>query len=177
MSGLHVRKIAFAGVVAALYAALTIVIAPISYGPIQFRLAEALCILPFFFPVTALGLFIGCVIANLFSPYGILDIIAGSVASLLSALLTMRLGRMKKGTIAIKAIACFPPVLLNALIIGAVIAWSITNGEEAFWFAFAVNGLQVGLGQLVVMYAFGLPLMIYLPKSHIFSKLSEQYRL
>ena len=177
MQGMHIRKIAFAGIVAALYAALTIVIAPVSYGPVQFRLSEALCILPFFYPVTAPGLFIGCVIANLFSPYGILDIIAGSIASLLSALLTMRLGRLKRDTILIKLIACFPPVFFNALIIGAVIAWSITSGGDAFWAAFVINGLQVGLGQLAVMYVIGMPLMVYLPKSYIFTKLTEQYRL
>ena len=174
---IQIRKIVFAGVVAAFYAALTIMIAPISYGPVQIRLAEALCILPFYYPITALGLFIGCVIANLFSPYGILDIVAGSVASLLSALLTMQLGRIKKDTITIKAIACFPPVFFNALIIGAVIAWSETNGGDAFWPALILNGVQVGLGQLIIMYAVGLPLIIYLPKSYLFSKLSGQYRL
>ena len=177
MPGMHIRKIAFAGVVAALYAAMTIIIAPISYGPVQFRIAEALCILPFFYPVTALSLFIGCVIANLFSPYGILDIVAGSMASLLAALVTMQLGRIRRDTLAMKTLACLPPVIFNALIIGAVIAWSSTSGGEAFWPAFIVNGFQVGLGQILVMYGVGLPLMVYLPKSNIFKKLSEQYRL
>ena len=170
-----IRKIAFAAIVAAFYAALTIVIAPISYGPIQFRIAEALCILPFFFPITSLGLFIGCLIANLFSPYSFLDITAGSAATLAAALITMRLGSLKVDTIAVKILACLPPVLLNALVIGAVIAWSITGGGEAFLPAFVVNALQVGAGQLVVLYALGFPLLIYLPKSHIYTQLSEQY--
>ena len=175
MSGTHIRKIAFTAVVAALYASLTIIIAPIAYGPVQFRIAEVLCILPFFFPFTTVGLFVGCLIANILSPYGILDIIAGPVATLIAALLTMSLGKMNREAIAIKALACFPPVILNALIIGAVIAWSETAGGAAFWPAFAVIGLQVGIGQFVVMYAAGLPLMVYLPKSHIFSLLSVQY--
>ena len=175
MSSFSVRKIAFAGVVAALYASMTLVIAPIAYGPIQFRLTEALCILPFFYPITALGLFVGCLIANLFSPYGILDIVAGSMASLIAALVTMQMGRMNRDSFAMKGLACFPPVIFNALIIGAVIAWSMTSGGEAFWPAFAVNGFQVGLGQFVVMYALGLPLMLYLPKLRVFASLSERY--
>ena len=174
---LHIRKIAFAGAVAALYAALTISIAPLSFGPVQFRLAEALCIMPFFFPGTAAGLFIGCVFSNLLSPYGVLDIIAGSFATLLAALCTARIGRVNRKTPVIKALACFPPVIINALVIGAVIAWTETSGGSEFRIAFAVNGLQIGLGQLAVMYIIGMPLMIYLPKLNIFNKLSEQYRL
>jgi len=171
-TGINVRKIAFAGVVAALYAALTIVVAPISYGPIQFRIAEVLCILPFFFPFTVPGLFIGCVIANLLSPYGLLDIFAGSLASLLAAYCTMQLGRVNRETLVSKALACFPPVIFNALIIGAVIAWAITGGGAAFWPALLLNGLQVGFGQFVVLYALGLPIMVYLPTTRLFSILN-----
>jgi len=172
--GFNIRQIAFAGVVAALYAALTIAIAPIAYGPLQFRVSEVLCILPFFFPVTVPGLFIGCLIANLLSPYGVLDIVAGSAASLLAALCTMQLGKLKRNTVAVKALACFPPVIFNALMIGGVIAWAITEGGAAFWSAFALNGLQVGLGQLAVLYILGLPLMIFLPKTRLFMVLSGQ---
>lgn len=173
MKSSSARKIVLAGAVAAVYAALTIVEAPIAYGPVQFRIAEALCVLPFFFPATVPGLFVGCIIANLLSPYGILDIVAGAAASLLAALATMLLGRIKRSTIAVKAIACFPPVILNAIIIGGVIAWASTGGGGAFWAAFAVSGIQVGLGQLAVLYILGLPLMIYLPKTRVFNYLSK----
>ena len=175
MSVINIRRIAFAAVVAASYTALTIAIAPVAFGPIQFRIAEALCILPFFFPVTAAGLFIGCLIANFLSPYGLLDIIAGSAATLIAALLTMQLGRISRGKIWTKVLACLPPVVLNALIIGPVIAWSETGGGAAFRPAFLANALQVGLGQFTVMYIIGLPLMIYLPKSYVYNKLSQQY--
>jgi uncharacterized membrane protein len=175
MSNNNIRKIAFAGAVAALYATMTIAVAPISYGPFQFRIAEVLCILPFFFPITVPGLFIGCAIANLLSPYGIIDVVAGSVASLLAAVCTMQLGRVNRDATAVKALACFPPVIFNALIIGAVIAWATTSGGAAFWPAFAIYGLQVGFGQLTVLYVLGLPLMIYLPKSRYFNQLTEHY--
>ena len=175
MSEIRIRRIAFCAVVAASYTALTVVIAPISFGPIQFRIAEALCILPFFFPLTAAGLFVGCLIANFLSPYGLLDIIAGSAATLIAALITMQLGRISRGKIWPKVLACLPPVFINALIIGMVITWSETGGGAAFQPVFLVNALQIGLGQFTVMYVIGLPLMIYLPKSYIFNKLSKQY--
>ena len=167
MSSINVRKIAFAGVIAALYAALTVAVAPIAYGPLQFRVAEALCILPFFFPAAVPGLFIGCIIANLLSPYGMLDVVVGSVASLLAALCTMQIGKAGRGRLLDKVLACMPPVLFNAVFIGALIAWFMVGFGEfgAYMAAFAINGLQVGFGQLVVLYALGLPLLIYLPRS------------
>ena len=177
MTDFNVRKIAFAGVVAALYAAMTMALAPISYGPLQFRVAEALCILPFFFPFSVWGLFVGCIIANLsLSPYP-LDVIVGSAASLIAALCTMRLGMAGRQRLTVKIMACFPPVLVNAVFIGAMIAYYMVTGGEAdvFLAAFAANALWVGLGQLGVMYALGLPLMIYLPKSKLFKRLNEFY--
>jgi hypothetical protein len=85
----------------------------------------------------------------------------------------MQLGRLNRRAFAVKALACFPPVIFNALIIGFVIAWSTTGGGAAFWPALLINGFQVGFGQFAVMYVIGLPLMVYLPKSHIFGKLAE----
>jgi len=173
-SKLSIRKIAVAGAIAALYAALTMSLGFISYGPIQFRIAEALTILPFFFPFSIWGLFIGCIIANLMSPYP-LDIIIGPIASLIAGFCTMKLGKINRESTPIKALACFPPVIVNAIFIGAMIA-AFTVGTSdvgVFLTAFAINGLQVGLGQFVILYALGLPLMIYLPKSGVFERLSE----
>lgn len=174
-SKINIRKTVFAGVIAALYAALTIALAPISYGEIQFRIAEVLCIMPFFFPAAVPGLFVGCIIANMFSPYGLLDMIAGSFASLFAALCTMLIAGMGKEKIFVKAFACFPPVAFNAVIIGAVIAWTITEGASEFWAALVTFGLWVGFGQLVVLYALGLPLLVYLPKTQIIIKLQNLY--
>jgi uncharacterized membrane protein len=79
------RKLAAAAVTGAAYAALTMLLAPISYGAIQCRVSEVLCILPFFIPCTAWGLFAGCAIANLLSAAGIFDVVFGSLATLLAA--------------------------------------------------------------------------------------------
>lgn len=76
------RKLAAAAVVGAAYAALTLVLAPISFGLVQFRVSEALCILPAFVPCTAWGLWAGCAIANLAGGYGLPDIVFGSLATL-----------------------------------------------------------------------------------------------
>ena len=72
-----------------------------------------------------------------------------------------------------KIAACFAPVLVNAVIVGAVIAASTVQGG-AFWSALLVNGAQVGLGELAVMYLIGLPLMLWLPKSHVFTEISQR---
>ena len=172
-----IRKIAFAGIVAAVYAGLTIAIMPLSYGPVQLRISEVLCILPFFFPFSVWGLFAGCIIANIMSPYP-LDIIIGPIASLLAALSTMYIGKMdSRERISTKVLACFPPVLFNALLIGAMIAYIMVSegAADVFLPVFISSGLWVGLGQLVVLYALGLPLMIYLPKTKIIDKLTVIY--
>ena len=178
MQNRNIRRIAFAGVIAALYAALTVAVAPIAYGPLQFRIAEALCILPFFFPAAVPGLFVGCVIANLISPYGMLDVVVGSVASLLAGLCTMQISKAGRERLPVKVLACLPPVVFNAIFIGALIAWFMVGFDEAgaFFAAFAIMGLQVGFGQLVVLYILGLPLMIYLPKSWMYKKMSDFYQ-
>ncbi len=169
------RKIAFAAVVAAVYAALTMM-NPWSFGPVQFRISEVLCIMPFFFPFSVWGLFIGCVISNLISAYGVLDVVFGSLATLLAALCTMQLGRFSRESSAVKVLACLPPVIFNGAIVGAVIAYGITSAPgaaESFWPTYAVVGLQVGLGELAVLYGLGLPALILLPKTGLFKAITS----
>lgn len=163
-----IRNIAYAGVVGALYVALTVVLSISSYGPIQFRVAEALCVLPFIYPHCVWGLFIGCIAANLFSPYP-MDFIVGPLATLLAACCTMWIGKTRKKGIAVKAFACLPPVVINAVAIGALIAYYMVSAGDSFAFlpAFAINCAQIAIGELVVMYALGLPLLIWLSKSRL----------
>ena len=77
-----------AAVIAALYAALTLFLAPISFSGNQFRVAEALTLLPVITPAAIPGLAVGCIIGNITSPYGIVDIIFGTCATLLAAVCT-----------------------------------------------------------------------------------------
>ncbi|MDR1954167.1 MAG: QueT transporter family protein, partial [Clostridiales Family XIII bacterium] len=103
-----------AAVIGGVYAALTVVLAPISYGPMQARVSEALTVLPYFTPAAVPGLFIGCLAANIISPYGVPDMIFGSLASLLSAFLSYKL-RNRPWLVPL------PPVLVNGIIIGAML--------------------------------------------------------
>jgi Predicted membrane protein len=178
-----VKKLVAAAVIGALYAALTLVLAPIAYGPLQFRVSEVLCILPFFFPASAVGLTIGCVIANLLGPSaGILDIVFGSFATLLAGICTAAIGMRarKRGSASWGAeiAACFMPVLFNAPIIGAVLAYTLTPNlsPETFWASFFTFGAQVALGEAVVMFALGLPSMRYLSKSPVLRELLDKLK-
>ncbi len=71
-------------IIAAAYVGLTVIFSWTSYGEIQVRVSEILTILPFFTPSAIPGLFIGCLIANIFSPNGLPDIIIGSMATLIA---------------------------------------------------------------------------------------------
>lgn len=170
---LRAHTLAAAAIVGAAYAVLTMALAPISYGAIQLRVSEVLCILPYFMPCTAWGLFIGCAAANLLTG-NIFDIIFGSLATLAAALLTAAIGR-RKHTLANSALACLMPVVFNALIVGAVItaAYEGMNLFQHFG-VFALNAAYVGLGEAIVLYVLGLPLMRYLPGKKFFKEFMEK---
>ena len=158
-------KLAFAAVVGALYAILTMMLAPISYGPLQFRISEALCVLSYFTPAAAWGLFIGCAIANTLSAAGLPDVIFGSLATLIACLGMSAVGKHMKDSLKSRLLACFLPVIVNAVIVGAMLTYAyIGLSPLEHPGAFAVCAGEVALGELPVMYLFGLPLMSWLPK-------------
>lgn len=173
------RKLALAAVVGAAYAALTLLLAPISFSNVQFRVSELLCILPYFFPCTAPGLMIGCVVANLLSPLGasVFDVVFGSLATLLAGLCTAAFGR-RGFTLKNDILACLMPVLFNAFIVGAVLTWAyeILVVPGSVWLSYAANAASVGLGELVVLFVLGLPLMRWLPKQEFFRKQIEKFK-
>lgn len=146
MKKMTIRELTFAAVLAAVYAGLTLFLPIPQYGGVQVRLAEALTVLPFFFPAATAGLFVGCIIANLFSPF-VLDIVFGSLATLLACLWTQRLRS--------RWLAPLPPVVCNALIVGVEVAFAEVGFGPAFWGAFAFNAMTVGLGELLACYVFG----------------------
>lgn len=178
MKKLTVHKLTATAAIAAVYAVLTVALGFMSYGSVQFRISEAMCILPFFFPQTTWGLFIGCILANMFSPSGMADMIFGSLASLIACLLIGFIGRKCRhsgwgGEIA----ACLMPVVVNAVIIGALIAY-FTAGEGGGSFVplFFANAASVGFGEAVVMFVLGLPLMRILPGKKYFERLGEVFK-
>ena len=141
-----VRELTMSAMLGAIYAVLTMVL-PNQYLGMQIRLAEALTVLPFLFPSATPGLFVGCLIANLLSPYGLLDVVAGSAATLLACLWTQRLKNRR--------LAAMPAVVCNAVVVGGVIAFAMTGFGPGFWVAYAINALSVGLGEFVVCYVLG----------------------
>ena len=156
MKNASIRTLTLSAVLAALYAALTLFLPIPQYGPLQIRFAEALTLLPFFFPAATPGLFVGCIIANLASPY-ILDVFFGSAATLLACLWTARLNN--------RWLAPLPPVICNAVIVGAEIAFSTAGTGPAFWPAFAWNALTVGVGELLACGVLGSILLTSLYRS------------
>ena len=147
------KRICRAGVVAALYVVLTWSLGAFAYGPLQIRPAEALCILPLFFPETIPALWIGCMLANLLSAYGVYDILLGSLATLIAASLTYICGRIFKNDILRVAIGGLWPVLCNAFIIPAV--WILAQMPDVvYWYEFAV----MVLNESIWIYALGVPL-------------------
>ena len=156
-------RLATAAVIAAAYAALTIALAPISYGAIQFRVSEVLTILPFLMPCTVSGIAVGCILANLYTG-SVLDIVFGSLATLLAGLATMYFGK-KGSTVKNRLLGCLMPVLFNAVIVGAVLTWGYQIQELSTPLASCgFNALTVGLGEAAVLFALGYPLLTQLPK-------------
>lgn len=146
------KKLTFNAVIAAVYASCTVLLAPIGYGVVQVRVAECLVVLPFLFPFTMWGVTLGCVIANFFSPLGMIDVVLGSSITLIAAFLTSKIRN--------QYLAVLPPIVLNALVLPLI--WMYFGGETVYW----INVLSIALSQSVVLYALGIPL-IYLAKKHL----------
>jgi Predicted membrane protein len=137
-------------VIAAMYTALSYVLHPISFGPLQFRAAEAFVMLP-----SNAG---GCarryyrlLLTNLSSPYGAYDALFGTLATLIAALLTMKINN--------KWLAALPPVLVNAAVLPLM--WYLLGSEEAYF----ISLLSVTASEVLVVYAIGVPLVIVLKRS------------
>ena len=162
-----VRQIAFSGILAAVYAAVTIATASFAYGPIQFRIAEALAVLCCFEPTAVIGITLGCFIANIFSTVGPLDMAVGTLATLIAALCMVRWRKPWQ--------MILPNVISNGVLIGLLIAFYATaEASEHFLTVFAVSGLEVAFGELVVMVVLGLPLWYYLDRTQVLKKLNFQ---
>lgn len=154
-----------AAIIAAIYAALTYFGAffGLSYGPIQLRFSEALTILPVFTPAAIPGLTVGCFIANIGS-FNLLDMVFGTLATLIAAILTRMFKSVKfKG---LPILSLLPPVIVNAIIIGLEIAiFYLPDGLSLY--GFLISALEVGIGQLIVCYALGIPFYLTVQKTKL----------
>lgn len=152
-------------VIAAMYAALTYAAsaANLAYGNVQFRFSEALTVLAAFTPAAIPGLAIGCFLGNLGSPYGMVDIVCGTLATLFAALCAyaVRNVRVKK----LPLLSMFFPVLFNGLIVGAEVTLFLPEGFT--FYGFLINALWVALGESVVCYVGGVPISLAIKKTGI----------
>lgn len=142
---LKTKKLTKIGIIAALYAVITVVFSPISYGPIQIRIAEGLTIFPFFFGSwAAVALWIGCMIANMLGGLGLIDIVFGSLLTLVAGLLTARAKNIW--------IAGIPPVIVNAF--GVALILKLALGVP-YW----ITCLYIGVGETISVYLVGVLLI------------------
>ena len=148
------RSLTRAALIAALYLLLTIVFQAISFGAVQFRISEALMLLPVLTVDAVPGLFVGCVLANLLGGGIWYDVVLGYIATLLAAVFARKL-RNKP------ALAAAMPVLFNGLIVGPVVYFAYVRapGEAVNTLVLLSSVGTVALGELVVCYVLGLPLL------------------
>ena len=153
------RAIVHGGLIAAIYVALTLMFQPISFGAIQFRVAEALTLLPILTADAVPGLFVGCLIANLVGGGVWFDVALGSLATLLAALCTRKC-RSKP------PLAAIFPTVFNGLIVGPVVYFAYVRapGDPVSVGTLLFNMATVALGELVVCYVLGLPMVYGLKK-------------
>lgn len=156
-------------IIAALYAGLTYAasVLNVAYGSIQFRFSEALTILAAISPAAIPGLTIGCFLGNITSPYGIIDIICGTVATFLASVLSYQTRNIKFKKLPL--VSAFFPVITNAVIIGLEITLFMPEGFKIQ--AFLINAIQIALGQFLMCYGLGLPLYNVIKKTKLDKKL------
>ncbi len=168
------KRICRAGIIAALYVALTCSFGLLSYvGILQFRPAEALCILPLFYPEAVPALWIGCMLANVISLYGVYDIFVGSAVTLVAALLTCAVGKIFRESrrsaanhFARVAFGGFFPVALNAVVIPVVIVYlaGFAEGFDTAIAAYFWNFISLLASQSLWIYGLGSPLYAFVSK-------------
>lgn len=166
------KRLCRAGVIAALYVALTYAFMPVAYqGIFQIRPGEALTILPLFFPEAIPALYIGCMLSNLASPYLIYDVFIGSLATLAASLCTYFVGaalRNREGGAwtALKiALGGLFPVLFNAILIPVVIVFLCNGaGEMTVSLAYWTNFASMLLTEAVWVFGLGTPLYLFVAR-------------
>ncbi|RCW61121.1 MULTISPECIES: QueT transporter family protein [Halanaerobium] len=147
---MNTKRLARGAAITALYVVITYFLAPISFGPIQFRAAEALTVLPILFPEAVPALFLGVLLANIIGGLGLVDIIGGSLVTLLAAYVTYKNSD--------NIFAYLSPILFNAFLISIYLHILF---ELPYW----LNVIQIGLSEAAVVLILGVPLIRYL-KQH-----------
>lgn len=152
---IRTRFLVQAALIAAIYASITLLLQPISFGILQFRVSEALAILPAVLPAAIPGLFVGCLLSNMLGGFGWMDIVFGSSTTLAAAALTWRLRKHFWLT-------PVPPVVLNTFVVGSYI-WLAFDHT----FPYGISLLWFGLGEAGACFLLGLPLLWFIRHSKV----------
>ena len=156
MKNLSVRRLVRCAVIAAVYVVVCLVLAPFSYGAVQVRVAEALCLLPVFGAEYIVGVTLGCFLANLLGST-VVDVVFGTLATLLACLVTYKLRDIRVKGLAIPA--SLPPVVFNMIIVGAFeITFFFSDGAPTAMLA-VFNAVTVGIGKLISCTILGVALV------------------
>lgn len=162
---IKVKNLVYGAIIAAIYTACSLLpgISAISYGPIQFRIAEALMLLCLFSPSAVGGVTVGCFLANVFSPMGanMFDLVLGTGATFLAAISTYLVRKFLNKHMWLSPL---PTVIFNALIVGSYLPLLMTDSPVAIWYCM----LTVGVGEIAVCYILALPLATMVRKKQLF---------
>ena len=153
---LSVARLVRCAVIAAVYVVLCLALAPFSYGAVQVRIAEALCLLPVFGAEYIVGVTLGCFLANVLGST-VIDVVFGTLATLLACLVTYKLRDLRVKGLAIPA--SLPPVVFNMLIVGAFeITFFFSDAAPTVALA-AFNAVAVGIGEIISCTVVGVALV------------------
>ena len=169
-----IRFLTIAGVIAGLYTALTVVLAPLSFGIVQCRVSEALTILAVYHPAGVAGLTVGCALSNLIgltmgaNTAGALDILIGTFATASAAWVSYLLRNVRFGGLPV--LSTIPPVVFNALIIGTELTFVLGPVTLPTWLMWSGS---VGLGQIIACVGGGLLIAYSFQKSGLDRKIQQ----
>lgn len=147
------KRLTRTAIIAAIYAVITVAIAPLSYMGVQFRISEILVLLAVFDPLYIGGLTLGCLIANLLGPNGPMDVLFGTLATFISVYAIYLTGKLIKNYKIKLLIASIWPTIFNGLIIG----WML---NKLYGLPLILSIGEVALGELVVITFIGVPLFL-----------------
>lgn len=166
------KQITLSALIAAIYAVLTIIFTPISFGMVQFRISEAFMLIAALTPAAIPGLFIGCILSNIYGGLGLIDIIFGSIATLLVAAITYYMGQKIPANLKVfkTMLLPLPTIIFNGLIVGGYLPFvvpEIRQLSESLTIVLFMSIGSVMLGELVITYALGIPLYLAIKKSRV----------
>lgn len=169
---MQTKKIVSIALIASIYTVLSIALAPFSFGSVQVRIAEGLVLLPLLYPPSVYGVTLGCFLTNLIGSMmgvnilGAMDIIVGTFATFLAAILTLKW--RDKTFLKVPLLSIMSPIVINGIVIGLELA--IVLMSQQFYLNWILQGTYVALGELISCVS-GYFLVIYLKKINFFDSL------